>query len=782
MDSLTGSSGDPVLKHEVRSPQGGPVKLMQRLLHRKGSLDGEAQKSPASIASGAKRTVIDRLEGFFVQDLPSEMGNFPDAPEEPSPAGESAIVSSPRSSADAKTSPQANEPTETTETSAYSAVRQIRTAAKEAIARSQEAYREIELNLKKHAQEILERREMLSATEAATAARLQELGAKTTLDVSSQLEKASQSALEKSTQRLEEQSDAAAARSTQQGEAAAAALALEARNLAASLQELRDKTAKDLTETAQQAFRAVLAGSSQQLQQQSEAAVRALQEKFDAEKQRFVSETQTQFDNLRASRQSFLEDTRKEVTAAVEGSLDGLVKSAVEKARAELEASRESFINESQAQLVSTFRSSLDLLAKDVTKDLVERARTELDGSRQAFMSETQSQLDRTVRASVEQLRSQAAASTDQAAARLSVSQQRIVSVANEQLAATTRDWLESEMKNAVDRGRQELGNMVDGFLAKVVPQIQVELEKLVSRHMENIRAQGEPEIVAHEGPQTVPWPNAAGPASAPASAPPSDTPQIDAAAVATPQAARALLSEAARVTRAPATTGRAPTTRFSALQIDPMAITTSQLAHARVSEPARAAPRPAPSTRPPERGLDFRLAESAPKQHRIEVRELKEGISSGLKLGVGLGIVALLISGVYFALTPVIRLRPNPPAGFLEDSPTWSAQQRVRESQLARSYWQLALTQIEPQYGFGSTLPANAPDEFRVPENGPSGASADADARARYWEKLREVWAQPDSWERMSRWDLDSFRIAWNNALSKIGRLFGSQNTSPTP
>lgn len=213
------------------------------------------------------------------------------------------------------------------------------------------------------------------------------------------------------------------------------------------------------------------------------------------------------------------------------------------------------------------------------------------------------------------------------------------------------------------------------------------------------------------------------------------------------------------------------------------MAITTSQLARANMIEPPRVAPAPAPPGQSLGRTLDFRLAESAPKQHRIETRDLKAGIASGLKLGLALGAIALVIFGIYFFISPVIRLKANPPAAFFDANPSWTASQHAREDQLARLYWQVAVTQIEPKYAFGSTLPANAPDEFALAGAAASAtvANGDAAARARYWEKLRAVWDQPESWERISKWDPESMRVTWNNMVSKVGGLFGSSNASPS-
>ncbi len=122
-----------------------------------------------------------------------------------------------------------------------------------------------------------------------------------------------------------------------------------------------------------------------------------------------------------------------------------------------------------------------------------------------------------------------------------------------------------------------------------------------------------------------------------------------------------------------------------------------------------------------------------------------------------------------------------TPPTGFFDSSVEWTPKQRLRENQLARAYWDIAAREIVTKYGFGTPLPADPPDSFKVEEGGASGTApkVDADARTRYWEKLREVWLQADSWERTSDWNLDWIRSAWYSASSKIASLFTPSHTA---
>jgi|GEM_PF-3194666 len=696
MDSLIGGSGGSSPKQEESSaPPGGPKKLVERILHRKAP---EAS-SPGSSASAHKRSVIERLEGFFVPDLPTETGNFPPPPQEdPVPAPSSEATAPAQGKEPAATAADSGAPADTDAGSAYSAVRLIRSAAKDAMTRSQDAFHEMEAALKAYAQEFEQRREALTSATQAASACLQELSAQAAQDAADQFAKVSEPALTQSIQRLKDESEAAAAR------------------------------------------------SAQQFKEQSEQAAAELRQKLDTEKQQFLTLTQSEFDTLRASRQAFLDDTQKETAASVQRSLDSLADAAIEKARAGFEQSRANLMSETQAQLVSNFRASLDLLSKDAAQDLIDRAQGELAALRTRFIDETQGQLDRMVAASAERLQTVAAAALQQVGAGLAASSQQCLEQSKAQLAALGSSTLEPEVASAVERGRRELGRMVDGFLGKAVPQIQAELEKLISRHMENARAlaaEAAAQPAARPLPQPVPLETATLRTAAPFSAP-----------------------------------------RPNPAQTDPMAITTSQLARLQMGEPGRSTPAgtaPARTVASLGRGLDFRLAESAGKPHRIAVRDVKAGISSGLKLGLGLGIIALLVIAAYFALSPVIRLRPNPPAAFFNTNQTWTAAQRTRENDVARAYWAVAVTRIAPLYPFGSTLPANPPDEFVLTETAAPGTAtiAGAEARTRYWQNLQAVWAQPQAWERTSNWDVDSLRIWLNHAVVRVNRLFSSRGSS---
>jgi hypothetical protein len=618
-------------EQDAPAPGGGPLKLVRRLLHREESAaltHVSSQRSLGSVVS-PKASIVERLESFFTQDLPSSMEVLPTNTQVPvAPTLTETSEGSPSGAAEPKTT-ESNDSTSIP--SEFVAVRSIRLAAKDAIARSQDAYREIESNLKNHAQEFERRQEALScAVEGALA----------------------------------------------------------------NLRQLQVNIAKNLTEELEKASQSLLTRSFQQLQEQADTAVAALNEKLSAEKQGFVVETEKQFEELRASRHALIEDTQKQLAAVARSSLDYLTKAAVEEARTELDTSKQGVISESQKELASMGRASTEALAKELTQDLIAKIRAEVTASRQGFIETTQDQLAKMTMAFLQEVQSLSKASIEQADAHLTASRKQSIDEASKQVAGMTQASLESAVKNSVERGRQELSRMVDEFLVNGISQIEAEMKGLVNRHIEALRTQ-----------------------------------------VANMQTA------------------------------DVSGLT--------------------PVHRAPSQGhkLEFTLPESASKR-RIGVSDVLAGLTWGLRLGLALGVVVLLMLAIYLSSSPVVRLRVKPPDAFFNESTGLTAKQNAKEDQLARAYWDIAVQDISTKYGFGSTLPTDPPDNFQVAEKGPPGAASKVDAatRTRYWEKLREVWPRSDSWERTSDWNLDWIRNAWDSASSGITQLFSPSHTSSAP
>ena len=111
----------------------------------------------------------------------------------------------------------------------------------------------------------------------------------------------------------------------------------------------------------------------------------------------------------------------------------------------------------------------------------------------------------------------------------------------------------------------------------------------------------------------------------------------------------------------------------------------------------------------------------------------------------------------VFLSVRPVMRLTADPPSQYLQPDPTWKAERRAVEEELARGYWKSGVEAVQWEYGYGATLPASPPDDFRIQGNGQQSQGLDRDpaTRLRYWARFRQAWILPESWERAYGWDM---------------------------
>lgn len=129
-----------------------------------------------------------------------------------------------------------------------------------------------------------------------------------------------------------------------------------------------------------------------------------------------------------------------------------------------------------------------------------------------------------------------------------------------------------------------------------------------------------------------------------------------------------------------------------------------------------------------------------------------------GRRVRLGWWLLLSLAVALVFALCyrPVMRLNPEPPAGFGETRPEWDATRQAAEDRAAQAYWQLAQNFVQWKFAFGTELPAEPIAEFQLDEKDfpRSGIAAAPATRARYWKKLREVWPLPQNWSRTYVWN----------------------------
>ncbi len=100
----------------------------------------------------------------------------------------------------------------------------------------------------------------------------------------------------------------------------------------------------------------------------------------------------------------------------------------------------------------------------------------------------------------------------------------------------------------------------------------------------------------------------------------------------------------------------------------------------------------------------------------------------------IGLGILLIERSA-----QPVVRLRSEPPAEFVQVRPEWDAARRAAEEELARVYWQQAVEHLQWRFSAMAPLPEQPPAEFTVAAMGHGRATAEASSasRGRYWRRL---------------------------------------------
>jgi len=110
----------------------------------------------------------------------------------------------------------------------------------------------------------------------------------------------------------------------------------------------------------------------------------------------------------------------------------------------------------------------------------------------------------------------------------------------------------------------------------------------------------------------------------------------------------------------------------------------------------------------------------------------------------------------VYTSTRPVMHLREAPPDAFIAPEPGWTASRKAAELELARSYWNNAVHNLQHIYTYEMKLPEHPPPEFKLgPELANRGFSMGnlETTRRRYWGRLRAIWDRPDAWEVSYEW-----------------------------
>ena len=129
------------------------------------------------------------------------------------------------------------------------------------------------------------------------------------------------------------------------------------------------------------------------------------------------------------------------------------------------------------------------------------------------------------------------------------------------------------------------------------------------------------------------------------------------------------------------------------------------------------------------------------------------------------LGMVVVMLLGgmvLYESVHPVMRLRSEPPAIFLKDRTSRKVMSTRAQEHIAKANWSAAAEYVSEKYPYGKALPDSPPEGFTLAIGGDSATSS------LYWQRLRELWDQPDMW--VSSIQVDT---AWiNSAFDSVGRI----------
>ncbi|HJY87957.1 MAG TPA: hypothetical protein VKE24_14070 [Candidatus Acidoferrales bacterium] len=456
-----------------------------------------------------------------------------------------------------------------------------------------------------------------------------------------------------------------------------------------AFQGVPQKITKKVTDELEKAAQDVWNRSAKQLQQQADAAAAVCNE-------------------LRASRQGFIEEAKKELASLARLSLEPLTKATIDEGHSQLEQASQEQVRatrlNAEAAVDSIQRAAREAVAqfertqqemeerlKNSTEDCQKRlaelrsaieesprksvaqpeapSEPDLEGIRQEVRKQATEELERIsqeiLNRSAQQLQEQAATSQAALDEQLKAAKQAFIEAMRKQLVTMTQTSLESLFKETTEMSRSQLSQMLQEFLANGVRELEAEQKELMKKQSQAIQKQFN------------------------------------------------TLSEA-----------------YAAKQ----------------------------------RGAFARLEPAT--------RRRVAGLSATGMVGLGVLIaVALIVVGVFASRPAEMRLRAEPPAGFFEEHPQWNAKQRAREEQLARAYWALALQDVQATYKFGMKLPDDPPAEFKVEEKSVSGGGSKVDPamRTRYWEKLRRVWVMPEAWEKPARWTTHRIRSALESAYAKV-------------
>jgi hypothetical protein len=118
--------------------------------------------------------------------------------------------------------------------------------------------------------------------------------------------------------------------------------------------------------------------------------------------------------------------------------------------------------------------------------------------------------------------------------------------------------------------------------------------------------------------------------------------------------------------------------------------------------------------------------------------------------------LFALVALGVclYASYRPRFRLRAEMPPEFVD--PDANAARKSAEQQIAQAYWKCLVDDVQWRYGYGHSLPGEAPVEFNLGMLGKTSVPEDQATRIRYWRRAQRFWYIRNAWSEEYEWSLD--------------------------
>ena len=151
-----------------------------------------------------------------------------------------------------------------------------------------------------------------------------------------------------------------------------------------------------------------------------------------------------------------------------------------------------------------------------------------------------------------------------------------------------------------------------------------------------------------------------------------------------------------------------------------------------------------------------------------IDGASLRIGRERRVRIGPWLLLFLPVALAFVLCYRPVMRLKAQPPPGFVETQPDWDATRQAAENRAAEAYWQLAINLVQWRFAFGSELPGEPIEEFKLDEKDfrRNSIAATPATRVRYWNKLRTVWTQPHAWSETYVWNTEWLREFLSSAM----------------